>query len=94
MEVEWKDGVWLPYETVSPGLVPTRRELLDKVRSEGATIADDAQIAVFLGEDAAAYAIKTSDGWMFNGITDEDHDVLVEAVNRVFTEADDERNQD
>lgn len=94
MEVEWKDGVWLPYETVSPGLVPTRQELLDKVRSEGATVADDAQIAVFLGEYAAAYAIKANDGWMFDGITDEDRDALVETVNRVFTEADNERDQD
>lgn len=90
MEVEWQDGVWMPLESVTPNLVWDRAKILDKVRFYGAEVADDARIAVYLGEDEVCYAVENVNGdWVFlqgTLFTPNDDGELCKVVEQVFKE--------
>lgn len=84
-----KEGAWFKFDEVKNPFVRKREEIIEKVRREGASVEDDAQIAVYLSNDGSeiAYAVDGNDGlvfWDCGCYTPADYDETCEAVAKAL----------
>ena len=84
MMVETKDGAWFKLdEPVGFGLL-SKEKIIEKVRREGASVEDDAPVAVFISnENEICYAVDSNDGlifWEDVCFTPDNYDETCEAV--------------
>ncbi len=82
---EMKEGAWFKLEETKGFPLRTREEIIKKVRQEGASVEEDAAIAVFISNDDSeiAYAVDGNDGlvfWDCGCYTPADYDETCEAV--------------
>ena len=89
MMVEVEGGAWFKFDEVKGFTLRTREEIIDKVRQEGASVNDDAPIAVFISDDKneISYVVDGNDGLVFLNCgcyTPADYDETCEAVARAL----------
>lgn len=86
---ETKNGTWFVLEEPKGFGLLAKEELLTKVRQEGASVSDEAAIAVFIVNDQSSisYAIDGDDGiifWEDGCFTPENYDDTCEIVSKVI----------
>lgn len=89
MMVEVEGGAWFKFDEVKGFTLRPREEIIDKVRQEGASVNDDAPIAVFISNDnnEICYAVDGNDGIVFLEdvcFTPDNYDETCEAVARAL----------
>ena len=82
---EMKEGAWFKLEETKGFPLRTREEIIKKVRQEGASVEDEAAVAVFISNDKneISYAVDGNDGlvfWDCGCYTPADYDETCEAV--------------
>lgn len=63
-----ENGSWIKFEdckSVKGQTIKTREELIGLVRDGGAEVADDAAIAVFIGDNELCYAVEDCNDFVF-----------------------------
>lgn len=83
-----KDGAWFKFDEVKNPFVRSREEIIKKVRREGASVEDNAAVAVFISnENEICYAVDGNDGlvfWEDVCFTPDNYDETCEAVARAL----------